>query len=289
MHMTTDVKNDDSDIRLHDGPRPTGAARIAEALAAPFPESELRWKPRTVSGSRALAIPYLTATAVEARLDAVLGADGWEDCYQVLPTGAVICTLRCRIGAAWITRQDVGMPSQQDAIKGCFSDSLKRCARKFGIGRYLCGLGPVWADYDPQRKQITGKPSLPPWALPAKTSPQSETKAEKPAGNGQPVDKPNRMPVDGTELERRLADFEVLLVKEGLCMAGDLLSHVHRAVSGAGKKPGYGPDPSKWPAPAIALAVAAAKAFEQEARAKEKQRREREERLLAPTSGGRRS
>jgi hypothetical protein len=89
--------------------------KIAELLAAPFPEHELCWKPRSVQGSKALAVAYLTVTAIETRLDETLGIDGWEDSYEVLPSGAVVCTLRCRFGDTWISKQDIGTPSQNDA------------------------------------------------------------------------------------------------------------------------------------------------------------------------------
>jgi hypothetical protein len=156
------------------------ANELAALLAAPFPETELRWKPRSVSGSKALALPYLTAAAVVARLTQVLGADGWQDSYQVLASGAIICELRCRLGEAWITRQDVGVPSQQEAIKGCFSDALKRAARKFGIGLYLAQLGGQWLAYDAKTKQIVGKPQLPPWAAPARGKTKSPESGDLP-------------------------------------------------------------------------------------------------------------
>src|SRR5713101_3685184 len=89
------------------------ATAIASALAAPFAADEIRWKPQAVSGSRALAIPYLNARAVQDRLDEALGIDGWEDAYEVLPDGSVVCTLRVRIGERLITKQDVGGPPER--------------------------------------------------------------------------------------------------------------------------------------------------------------------------------
>jgi hypothetical protein len=247
---------------------------ISRALSEPFPETQLRWKPKSVSGSKCLALPYLTAAAVVARLTEVLGADGWEDSYQVLPSGAVICQLRCRLGEVWITRQDVGIPSQQEAIKGCFSDSLKRVARKFSVGLYLTRLGGQWLDYAPKTKQITGKPRLPVWAQPGgkpQPAPPATANSKQPQ-SGQLENKtstPRTFPESGTELESRLADYDQDLSEQGLFPPGELLGHVLEVVSKAGPKPGvtYGTDVRTWPARAIKLAIDETKRFEQRARA----------------------
>jgi hypothetical protein len=49
---------------------------------------------------RALAICYSDARAVIDRLDDVLGIDGWQDAYEILPDGSTVCTLHVRIGGA---------------------------------------------------------------------------------------------------------------------------------------------------------------------------------------------
>ena len=151
---------------------------LMAALAAAFAPSEVKFKPGAVSGTRALALPYVDSRVVQDRLDEVLGLDGWQDQYTPLPDGSVVCELRCRIGGEWIVKTDVGGPSEQpdggDRLKAAFSDALKRAAVKFGIGRYLYRLPAVWCDYDPQRKKFTRTPTLPPEALPkAKALPKA--------------------------------------------------------------------------------------------------------------------
>jgi hypothetical protein len=137
-------------------------------LAAPFDAAAVRWKPMKVTGTRALAAAYIDSRAVQDRLDEVLGVDGWQDDYRCLADGSMVCRLRCRIGGEWLTKVDVGGPSEQpdggDRLKAAFSDSLKRAAVKFGIGRYLYRLPSQWVDYDPQRKQLKQTPRLPPAA-----------------------------------------------------------------------------------------------------------------------------
>src|SRR6516225_6807865 len=151
---------------------PAEVEALTRQLLAPFEASEVKFKPAVVSGSRALALPYVDARVIQDRLDEVLGVAGWQDEYECLPDGSVVCRLRLRLGEEWITKMDVGGPSEQpdegDRRKAAFSDALKRAAVKFGVGRYLYRLKPMWVDYDTQRKQFAKPPQLPDSALPDK-------------------------------------------------------------------------------------------------------------------------
>jgi hypothetical protein len=99
---------------------------IAQALAVPFDPAEVKFKPQTVSGNRALAVCFVDARVIQDRLDDVLGVMGWQDSYECLPDGAVVCRLRIRLGNEWITKEDVGGQSEQpdegDRRKSAFSD-----------------------------------------------------------------------------------------------------------------------------------------------------------------------
>src|SRR6202043_3489791 len=126
---------------------------------------------------RALALAYVDARVIQDRVDDVVGVAGWEDPDEFLPAGSLVCRLRLRLGNEWITKMDVGGPSEQpdegDRRKAAFSDALKRAAVKFGIGRYLDRLPPQWVDYDPQKRQCVRTPKLPPAALPRRRLPVS--------------------------------------------------------------------------------------------------------------------
>src|SRR6266516_3845864 len=145
---------------------------IEQRLAEPFELSEVRFKPGVISGNRALALAYVDARAIQDRLDDVLDVTGWQDEYECLPDGSVVCRLRLRLGGEWITKMDVGGPSEQpdegDRRKAAFSDALKRAAVKFGVGRYLYRLAPIWCDWDAQKKKFLKDPQLPASALPKK-------------------------------------------------------------------------------------------------------------------------
>ncbi len=271
---------------------------LAEALASPFDPREVRFKPAVVSGNRALALAYVDARVIQDRLDDVLGTTNWKDEYQVLPDSSVLCRLHLRLGDEWITKEDVGGPSEQpdggDRMKAAFSDALKRAAVKFGIGRYLYRLPSQWVDYDPHKKQFVKTPTLPAHALPAKRSqprplvlPAAPAPAEpaKPApvpkekaapkptpATKRPAAKaaPNAPPRNGEELQRRLYDYDKRLADRGLCQAGDLVKHVVQA----GVKQGHDPDLATWAGPAIALAVEETRAFEARARQRQPERKE---------------
>jgi hypothetical protein len=240
----------------------TDVKAITAALSAPFEPSEVKFKPQSVKGNRALALAYIDARLVEDRLDDVLGVENWQDEYETLADGSVVCRLRLNLGGQWITKMDVGSPSEQpdggDRLKAAFSDALKRAAVKFGIGRYLYRLPAQWVDYDPVKKQFTQTPPLPAFALP-------KGKQSKPAAKPrpeEPLKAASNLPADGQELHRRLRDYDAKLASKKVCGVGALLAYVTQA----GVKAGYGADMTAWSGPAIPFAVAAVKEFEAQPR-----------------------
>lgn len=233
-------------------------AGLMESLAAPFELGEVKFKPAVVSGNRAMALAYVDARVIQDRLDDVLGVTGWQDSYRCLADGSVLCRLRLRLGGEWITKMDVGGPSEQpdggDRLKAAFSDALKRAAVKFGVGRYLYRLPVQWVDYDPQRRQFVRPPQLPPWAQPAKKLAPATPLAPKTGGQA--------LPASGAELHNRLNAYETRLASQGLCAPGELIKHVAQE----GAKAGFGSELVTWTGPAIAFAVDATRSFEAQAR-----------------------
>jgi hypothetical protein len=229
---------------------PADVKEITAALAAPFEAKEVKFKPQAVKNNRALALAYVDARVIQDRLDEVLGVEGWQDEYQLLPDGSVVCKLRLKLGGEWITKVDVGSPSEQpdggDRLKAAFSDALKRAAVKFGVGRYLYRLQSQWVDYDPVKKQFTQTPQLPAFA-------QSNRRDA-----GRPRPQPQGLPADGAELHKRLRDYDARLAAQKLCTVGALLSYVAQAGAAAG----YGEDITTWAGPAIPFAVNTVKEFE---------------------------
>jgi hypothetical protein len=247
---------------------------ITQALSAPFDPREVKFKPAVVTGNRALALAYVDARVIQDRLDNVLGVTGWQDEYECLPDGSVVCRLHLRLGDEWITKMDVGGQSEQpdggDRRKAAFSDALKRAAIKFGIGRYLYRLPSQWCDYDSQKKQFTRTPLLPPAALQPRPASQQTLPASQSRNALSPksdvaspeAPAPGRLapnlPANGAELQRRLYDHDARLANKGICKPGELVKHI----LAVGAKSGYDADLATWDGPAIALAVEETRAFE---------------------------
>jgi hypothetical protein len=258
---------------------------LTRALAAPFDLREVKFKPAVVSGNRAMALAYIDARTIQDRLDEVVGVLGWQDEYECLPDGSVVCKLRLRLGEEWITKMDVGGPSEQpdegDRRKAAFSDALKRAAVKFGIGRYLYRLPNQWVDYDPHKRRFVRTPTLPADSLPQNQHQEkAATKNGSTKGKGQsrgpatvPMTAPDKtsrtvggMPANGADLHKRLNAYGVQLAEQGLCAPGALVKHVVEA----GRKAGHDPDLTTWSGPAIHLAVEETKQFETRLRRKAK-------------------
>ncbi len=249
---------------------------LTRALAEPFELKDVKFKPQMVKQNRALALAYVDARVIQDRLDAVLGVEGWQDEYQLLPDNSVMCRLRLRLGKRWITKMDVGSPSEQpdggDRLKAAFSDALKRAAVKFGIGRYLYRLPSAWVSYDPVKKQLTETPQLPAFALPASAKakeasakPAKKPQSEQAAGpiattassSGSSAPRGSQLPKTGTELHHRLRAYDAQLHQQGVCPLGTLLAHVTQA----GIRAGYATDMSQWEGDAIQFAVEQTRKF----------------------------
>jgi hypothetical protein len=242
---------------------------ITQALAAPFDLQEVKFKPQVVQGNRALALVYVDARVIQDRLDDVLGVEGWQDEYEVLPDNSVVCRLRLKIGGEWVTKMDVGGQSEQpdggDRMKAAFSDALKRAAVKFGIGRYLYRLPSQWVDYDPAKRQFRSTPTLPAFALPkrrAKAMASTHEDEQRTLQVPKVQSATHKLPASGVELHQRLLDYEAKLVDEGVCEKGELIRHVTEA----GEKAGFGTDLATWTKPAFSLAAKQTRTFENHAR-----------------------
>lgn len=160
-----------------------------ELLKRPFKESEIEWRigrsGMTGSGKPwAMCLAYVTSRAIMDRLDDVCGPVNWKDEYEPMEIagadGEVVSGIKCSLSImssdGWITKQDGAQCTNIESFKGGLSDSLKRAAVKWGIGRYLYNLEEGWAQISEgrtegaQKVKIDGKwfywkpPVLPTWA-----------------------------------------------------------------------------------------------------------------------------
>tara|TARA_R110000803_G_scaffold52326_2_gene107734 strand:- start:9442 stop:9996 length:555 start_codon:yes stop_codon:yes gene_type:complete len=124
-------------------PRPTAR----EILTAPIRVDEIEWRIGSKSKEtvpenkrKTSILAYITNRAVMERLDAAFGWDGWENNFREV-TGGFICGIKVLTvqdgEPVWILKEDGAPRSDIEALKGGLSDSMKRTAVQFGIGRDL--------------------------------------------------------------------------------------------------------------------------------------------------------
>lgn len=127
-------------------------------LDRPFSDQDVKWRVGRSSkdGKKAALLAYVDARAVQARLDGVMGKENWSVTYVPFgDTGAVMATVSLRINGEWVSKSDIGSPSNVEREKGAVSDAFKRASVAWGIGRHLYDLPEVW------RPIIAAKPADP--------------------------------------------------------------------------------------------------------------------------------
>jgi len=127
-----------------------------EKLKHPFNPNDVEFRAGATSQdkSRALALPYITSRAVMDRLDEVIGPENWQDKYEAGPLGGVMCGISIKINDQWVTKWDGADNTNFEPVKGGLSDSFKRAAVKWGIGRYLYDLPTIWVKAEQRGKSI---------------------------------------------------------------------------------------------------------------------------------------
>lgn len=126
---------------------------MEKKLTDRFDEKDISWKTLQNSWNEgkpyALMTPFVNASAIQERLDEVLGWENWKTEYEVKQIDGykyVVCILSCRTqGGEWISKQNVCEITEKkedsnapdNPIKSAYSGAFKRVALEFGIGRYL--------------------------------------------------------------------------------------------------------------------------------------------------------
>ena len=127
-------------------------------LCKPFMYEEIEWRLQSTfkdgNTTKGIAIPYLKRIAIQNRLDEVFGVLGWKvqfkewhttvekngDSEVMLPSQLCGISVYNENTGEWITKWDGASNTSYEGIKGGISDSFKRAATMFGIGRYLANL-----------------------------------------------------------------------------------------------------------------------------------------------------
>lgn len=130
---------------------------MRHALSAPFSNGDIEWRvsATTTDKTRGLAVPYVTNRAIQNRLDDTLGLDGWHNTFQPWKDGkAQLCGISIYFiqQKQWLTKWDGADDSDFESVKGGLSDSMKRAAVEWGIGRYLYGMTQLWVKIEQRGK-----------------------------------------------------------------------------------------------------------------------------------------
>ena len=180
-----------------------------DLLAEPFPAEDVEWKILAAGIGRqniwAKAVAFITARAIQSRLDAVCGVNWRIEEPKILVVNgqsAFAVGISIRIDNEWRTRWDVGDATTVEPAKGGFSSALKRAGCAWSIGRYLWSLdsGGTKVEVSETDPAIRGwrfgrlgekqggqvffwrEPTLPSWALPqdeGETAEVTETEVNK--------------------------------------------------------------------------------------------------------------
>jgi len=134
------------------------ARTIQAELARPFAPEDLEWRLQKAleDKGRGIAVPYVTNRAIQARLDEVVGLDGWYNEYKPWHNAGNKAAQICGISIyfpekGFITKWDGAEDSDIEPVKGGLSDSMKRAAVQWGIGgRVLYSMDTVWVDIEKQ-------------------------------------------------------------------------------------------------------------------------------------------
>ena len=131
---------------------------IIKKLREPFSSKEIEWKIQvtTQDKARGMAVAYMDARAVQRRLDEVVGPLNWKNVYSLWHDNSQICGISIFNDerSEWVTKFDGAENSDIEPIKGGLSDSFKRAATVWGIGRYLYEMEGVWVEIEPRGKSF---------------------------------------------------------------------------------------------------------------------------------------
>jgi len=121
-------------------------------------ELPYKWRVQSFSKNKASAacVAYVDSRDVQNLLDNVCWPENWQDkYYQVKDT--MLCSIGIKIWGEWVWKTDGGTETDIEGAKGELSDSFKRAAVKWWIGRFL---------YDMDIKYVDANEKKLPWNYP---------------------------------------------------------------------------------------------------------------------------
>ena len=171
--------------------QPTLIKNPLDSLGDLFHPIDVEWRVQQcgVSNNKpwAMVLAYITNRAIMQRLDDVCGVGNWKNEFKEAPCNSgFMCGISIRVNDEWVTKWDgaeFDKSNDIDDTKTAISNSMKRAAVQWGIGRYLYKLETMFTDCTMQK--VDGwhrartrdrqtiywrKPDLPKWAIPKKVN-----------------------------------------------------------------------------------------------------------------------
>ena len=157
---------------------------VFDKLKAPFKPEDVEWRVgrKSKDKTKGEVLAYISARAVQERLDEVVGPQGWSVEYTPVDFGdkkrtnykgevevtsikGFLATLTINLPEGYsISKTDGANCTDFEPFKGGISGAFRRVGSAFGIGRYLYSLPATWVPIDQYGNFQT--PNLPSWALP---------------------------------------------------------------------------------------------------------------------------
>lgn len=146
------------------------AEEIKAALAQPFAAEDIEWRVQNANkeSMRGLAVPFVTNRAIQNRLDETVGPENWTNSFTPWHTvsnkdgkkDSQLCAISIYFeGRGWVTKCDGAEDTDIEPVKGGLSDSMKRAAVHWGIGRCLYNMDNVWVAIEQRGRSFVIKDS----------------------------------------------------------------------------------------------------------------------------------
>ncbi len=105
-------------------------------------EMPYKWRVQSYSKFKpqATCVAYIDSRDVQDRLDEVCGPERWQRDHKEIK-GNLFAGIGIKIEDEWVWKWDCGTESREDKEKGESSDSFKRAAVLWGVGRFLYSTG----------------------------------------------------------------------------------------------------------------------------------------------------
>lgn len=106
-------------------------------LNRPLEPNEVEWRVQSAKNGWTTIVPYIQNRAAMERLDEACEPYGWRNDFREWKAKGVLCGISIKVGDEWVTKWDGADDTNIEPTKGGISDSMKRAAVQWGMGREL--------------------------------------------------------------------------------------------------------------------------------------------------------